>query len=93
VRLRKQVPFDGVHANEQLRADLLICQAVAGQPRNLRLLGGQLVARADPPAHLLAGGDQLSTSPLGETLRTNPCEYVVGFAELSSGIRTPIHAP
>src|ERR1700738_848520 len=32
-----QVPFDGVRADEQLRADLLIRQAVAGQPRDLPL--------------------------------------------------------
>ena len=62
-----QVPFDRVRAQEQLRGDLLICQAVAGQPRDLRLLGSQLVARADRLlAHLLAGRDQLSTSPLGK---------------------------
>ena len=42
-----QVPFNGVRADEQLRTDLLVRQAVACQPRDLRLLAGQFVTRAD----------------------------------------------
>jgi hypothetical protein len=41
------VPFDGVRADEQLRTDLLIGQTVGSQSRDLLLLSGELIARAD----------------------------------------------
>ena len=37
-----QVVLDGARADEQPGADLRVGQAVAGQPRDLGLLGGQL---------------------------------------------------
>ena len=40
-----QVPLDRSGADEQLGGDLRIGQAVAGQPRDLRLLGRELLAR------------------------------------------------
>jgi hypothetical protein len=55
------VPFDGVRADEQLRADLVIRQTVPGQPRDLGLLGRQLVTGPDSLfANLFSGGDKLS---------------------------------
>ena len=42
-----QVPFDGARGQEQLRADLRVRQAVAGQPGDLLLLRGELVARLE----------------------------------------------
>jgi hypothetical protein len=42
-----QVVLDGVGADEQPGADLRVGQAVAGQPRDLGLLGGQLLAGLD----------------------------------------------
>ena len=59
------MPFDGVGADEQLGADLLIGEPVAGQPGDLRLLGRQLAAGAGlvaraALAHLLPGGDQFA---------------------------------
>ena len=51
-----QVPFDRARAQEELRRDLGVRQAVAGEPRDLLLLRGELVARViAPAAHLLAG--------------------------------------
>ena len=64
-----QVVFDGAGADEQLRADLGVRVAVGGQPRDLRLLGGEVVARLGGPlAHGLAGGQQLATGAFGERL-------------------------
>jgi hypothetical protein len=39
-----QMPLDGAWADEQLRADLQIRAAVAREPRNLSLLGRQVIA-------------------------------------------------
>jgi hypothetical protein len=39
-----QVVLDGARADEQTGADLSVGEAVAGELRDLRLLGGELVA-------------------------------------------------
>src|SRR5215218_4738807 len=58
-----QVPLHRAGAEEELRADLRVRQPVAGEVRDLALLGGQVVARGGGAlAHLLARGQQL---PLG----------------------------
>src|SRR5260370_26948929 len=85
-----QVVLDGARADEQPGADLRIGQAVAGQPRDLRLLGGQRrtgpAARAGAAAgargHGLAGGRQLAPGPLGESLHAHVVEHLVGGAQL-----------
>ena len=42
-----QMPFDGAGADEQLCPDLAVRLSVPGQPGDLRLLCGEVVARAD----------------------------------------------
>src|SRR5581483_7746500 len=62
-----QVVLDRARADEQLGADLRVGVSVAGQPRDLELLGREVVARVrgDPP-HGLAGGEELAAGTLGE---------------------------
>ena len=45
-----QVPLDRARAEEELRADLRVRQAVASEPGDLRLLRGQVVAASRPCA-------------------------------------------
>src|SRR6266705_4414397 len=88
------MPFDGMRAQKQLRADLRIRQPLTGQTRDLRLLSRQLhppLHRA--PAHRLTGSLQLPTSPLGERLSTDPAEHLVGNAQLLTSIHTTILSP
>src|SRR6201991_5390474 len=86
-----QVPFDGVRADEQLRADLLIRQPVTGQPRDLCLLGGQLVTRADRLlAYLFAGGDQLAACPFSEGVRAHRGVHLVALTEMSTRVEAPV---
>src|SRR5882757_4488113 len=88
-----EVPFDGVRADKQLGSDLLIRQTVAGQSRDLRLLGRQLVARAERLfAYLLTGRNQLSASPLGEGLRAHSGEHLMGGAELLAGCGSSVRS-
>ena len=52
-----QVILDGPRTDEHPSADLDVRQPVAGEPRDLPLLGGELVARLDGAlANRLAGG-------------------------------------
>src|SRR5438132_13778941 len=56
-----QVPLDRARAEEELRADLLICLPVRGEPRDLLLLRGELAAcLVTPFADLFAGREQLA---------------------------------
>src|SRR5215475_9510267 len=64
-----QVPLDRARADEELRADLRIRQAVAGEPGDLLLLRRELLVRAgDALARLLARSQQLAVGSLGERL-------------------------
>jgi hypothetical protein len=63
------MPLDRARADDEPRADLRVGVPAAGQPRDLRLLRGQLVERLRAaPAHRLAGGQQLALRALGEGL-------------------------
>src|SRR5580698_10668094 len=73
-----QVPLDRARADEQLRADLRVRQAVAGQPGDLLLLRRELVARVGASlAHLLARGEQLAAGALGERLHPDRGEQAM----------------
>src|SRR5436190_18735570 len=62
-----QVPLDRARAEEELRADLLICLPVRGEPRDLLLLRRELAAcLVTPFADLFAGREQLAAAALGE---------------------------
>src|SRR5580693_5274399 len=74
-----QVPLDRARTDEQLRADLRVRQAVAGQPGDLLLLRRELVARVGASlADLLARREQLAAGALGERLHPDRGEQVVG---------------
>ena len=74
----------------RLRADLRVRQAVAGEPGDLRLLRGQLVARLGAAlADRLAGGEQLAAGALGERLDAHLGEHVVRRAQLLAGVDAP----
>src|SRR5690348_10543424 len=78
-----QVPLDRPRAEEEPRADLRIGQPVAGEPRDLPLLGGQIVTRLGRPlAHLLARRLKLLTCTLGERLHPDLDQHLVGRAQL-----------
>jgi hypothetical protein len=69
-----QVPLDGARAYEQLGADLLVRQPVAGEPSDLRFLRGEISPRIGPPlAHVLPGGQQLAAGAAGEPLDPAGC--------------------
>src|SRR5438105_4147271 len=78
-----QVVLDRARADEQPGADLRIREPVAGEPRDLGLLGGELVARLDGAfAGRLAGGQELAPGPLGEPLHAHRVQHLVGDAQL-----------
>src|SRR4051812_43243949 len=89
-----QVVLDGARADEQLGANLRVGVPVAGQPRDLDLLGRQGVAcvRGDP-AHGLAGGEELAARTLGEPCGPHVAEALVGGAQELARVRTPVLAP
>jgi hypothetical protein len=78
------VVLDGPGGQEQLGTDLPIGQPVAGQPRDLGLLSGQLVAArcGGAPTGGLAGGPQLAAGPFGECLHADRVEHGVRGAQL-----------
>jgi len=87
-----QVVLDGVRADEQPGADLRVRQAVPGQPRDLGLLGGQLLAgpgvgRGGALAGGFPGGRQLPARPLGEPVHPDLVQHAVRSAELLARLR------
>ena len=86
-----QVVLDGTRADEELGADLRVRAPVDREPGDLQLLGGQLVVRLDrPPANGLAGREQLALGALGERLRPDAPEELVGRAQLLARVRTAV---
>jgi hypothetical protein len=84
------VVLDRARADEQPGGDLLIREAVIGEPGDLHLLRGELAARPDGAfAHRLAGGLQLSTGPLGEPLHAHRAVQLLGDAQLLAGVPAP----
>src|SRR5882724_2943233 len=80
-----QVPLDRARAEEELRADLLICLRVRGEPRDLLLLRSELAACLVAPfAHFLAGGEQLAAGTFGECVGAETVEQLIGGAELGA---------
>ena len=75
--------LDRPRTDEQLGADLRVGEALAGQLGDLRLLGGEDVARVQGAlARGLAGGRELATGTLGEPVGSDAAERVVGGPEL-----------
>src|SRR4029077_5473846 len=85
-----QVPFDRARADEQLRADLRVRKALAGEPGDLLLLRRQLPARPGAALpRLLARRQQLAAGALGERLHADRVEQVVGGAQLPARVDSP----
>ena len=85
-----QVPLDRAGADEELRGDLGVRPAVGRQPRDLRLLGRQLVAGLDAAlADRLAGGHQLAPRALGESLHAHGRVALVRGAQLLARLAPP----
>jgi hypothetical protein len=71
------VPLDRAGAEEQLRPDLGVGQAVSGEPADLLLLRSEHLALLGAAlAHRLAGRDQLSACALGERIHADRVEGV-----------------
>jgi hypothetical protein len=86
-----QVVFDGARAHEQLGGDVGVGQAVAGQPGDLGLPGGEPAggvggALADP----LAGGQQLPRGSFGEPVGAHRGEHLVRGAQLPARVDAPV---
>jgi hypothetical protein len=78
-----QVVLHRAHADEQPGADLLVRQALAGQPCDQGLLGGQLATGDDGAfAGGLAGGLQFAPGSLGEPLDAHRLQHGVGGTQL-----------
>src|SRR3954454_2529957 len=87
------MPLHRARAEEEPDADVRIREALAGQTRDLPLLGGENVAGLDGPlAHVLAGRKQLTPGPLGECLHPDRRELVVGGTELDTRVAAAILA-
>src|SRR4051794_24170378 len=77
------MPLKGPRAEEGPPTDLRIRQAFAGEPCDLPLLRGQIVATLDgPPPHLLAGGLKLLAGAVGERLHADRGHHLVRRAQL-----------
>src|SRR3954470_9835271 len=85
-----QVPLDCTGAEEQPGADLRIGKTVAREAGDLLLLRRELVARLDRAlARPRARRHELAAGALGERLRADRVEHLVGGAQLRARIRTP----
>src|SRR4051794_37307992 len=89
-----QVVLDGAPADEQPAADLGVRQALAGEPGDLGLLGGELAVgkRAARPRGL-AGGAELARGALGERADAHAGEEVVRGAEVLARVQAAALAP
>src|SRR3954454_10357864 len=89
-----QVVLDRPRADEQLGADLRVGAPLAGQSRDLELLGRQGVPRVRrDPRHGVAGGDELAAGSLGERFGAHVAEALVGGAKACAGVCAPVLAP
>ena len=87
------MPLHGAWADEELRPDLRVRSPVPCKPRDLLLLGCEFIARVVLAlAHLLAGGQQLATCALSESLGAHRGEHVVRSAQLLAGVDPPTFA-
>jgi hypothetical protein len=85
--MREVMPFDGARAEEESGADLGVGEAIAGEPGDLPLLTGELVARVRRAlAHLLARRQKLAAGTLGEGLHADRLEHLVCGTQLLAGI-------
>src|SRR5260370_19380459 len=88
-----QVVLDGAGAHEQLGGDLGVGQAVAGQPGDLGLPGGELGGGIGGAlADALAGGQQLAFAAPGEPLGAHRGPRLVRGAQLLAGVRAAVLA-
>src|SRR5438309_11436415 len=85
-----QVVLDGAPAYEQPRADLGVGEAVAGEPGDLGLLGGEPAAGLDGAfAGGLARGPQLVFGTLREPFGAHRVEHLERGAQLLASVHAP----
>src|ERR1700677_580517 len=78
-----QVPLDRARADEQLGADFRVGLPLTGEPGDLRLLGGELLARlGSVVADGFPGSQQLTASALRERLEAYRGAHLVGRTQL-----------
>src|SRR4051794_22211690 len=81
------MPLGSAWADEELRANLLVREALTREPGDLELLGGEVVARLHGAlAGGFAGGTQLAPGALREPLDAHGAEPVVRIAQLDARI-------
>ena len=87
------MPLDRAGAEVELRADLRIRPAVAGESCDVLLLRRELIARlVEALAHLRAGGQQLVPRAFGERVGVHGDERVVCTPELLACVDASIRA-
>src|SRR5580700_5326109 len=90
VQLREhiaQVVGDGGLADENSRADFRVGEAVARQPRDLRLLGSELISGFDAAfPRALTRGRQLALASVGESLGAHAREHLERGTQLLPGL-------
>src|SRR5688572_16027094 len=85
-----QVPLDRARADEELCADLDVRAALGGEPCDLRLLRGEVVARVGAAlAHRLAGRHPLTAGAFGESVHADLCIHAVRNPELLARVASP----
>src|SRR4051812_40978252 len=83
-----EVVLDRPRADEEPSADLVIGEAFAREPRDLQLLGGQILARLGrAPARPLARGQQLTRHALRERLDIHGREHLLCDAQVLAGLQ------
>src|SRR6185437_17171855 len=81
---------DGARADEKACADLGVREPVAGKPRDLRLLGGELVPGfVGALSHCFACRQQLATRARRKRLSAHRGERIPGGAELVASVNSP----
>src|SRR4051795_13604150 len=89
-----QVVLHRAGADEQLRADLGIGETLSRQPRDVRLLGCEHLARVvGALSHRLTRGQELVPRALGESLGPDAAERLVSRSELLTRVDAAILAP
>src|SRR4030088_1323101 len=89
-----QMPLHGPRAEEELRADLRVRQAVAGEPRDLPLLCGQVVTRLDRAlADPLARRREFPGCTVAEGFHAERSELIVSRPEVLACLDPALLAP
>jgi hypothetical protein len=82
-----KMPFDGPRANEELRADFGVRQAVASKAGDLGFLCGEVLTCLDIPfVHIGACSQQLPLRATGEALHAHRAEQFISEVQFAAGV-------